>query len=108
MDNNNRIKALEWYKKAEHDIKTVEILIEKDGPSDVAGVLLQQGVEKYLKGYLISKGWKLRKIHDLKMLLDEATKYDSLFSQYYDLFDVLTRGNWGQRLFKLSVNKTIA
>lgn len=94
MDNDNKIKAikaLEWYKKAEHDIEAVKILIEKGGPSDVAGVLLQQGVEKYLKGYLISKGWKLRKIHDLKVLLDEAMKYDSLFSQYYDLLDVLTQ-----------------
>jgi HEPN domain-containing protein len=91
MKDNNKTKALEWYKKAEHDIEAVKILIEKDGPSDVAGVLLQQGVEKYLKGYLISKGWKLRKIHDLKVLLDEATKYDPLFNQYYDLFDVLTQ-----------------
>ncbi|MEW6606358.1 MAG: HEPN domain-containing protein [bacterium] len=90
MDN-NKIRASEWCKKAEHDIEAVKILIEKGGPSDVAGVLLQQGVEKYLKGYLISKGWKLRKIHDLKVLLDEATKYDPLFSQYYDLFDVLTQ-----------------
>ena len=40
---------------------------------------------------MISKGWKLRRIHDLKVLLDEATKYDPLFSQYYDLSDVLTQ-----------------
>ncbi len=91
MDNNNKIKALEWYKKAGHDIEAVKILIEKGGPPDVVGVLLQQGVEKYLKGYLISKGWKLRKIHDLKVLLDEATKHDPLFSQYYDLLDILTQ-----------------
>jgi len=90
MDDNNKIKALEWYKKAANDIEAVKILIEKDGPSDVAAVLLQQGVEKYLKGYLINKGWKLKKIHDLKVLLDEAVKYDPSFNKYYDLGDILT------------------
>lgn len=91
MDDSNKIKALEWYKKAGHDIEAVKILLEKDGPCDVAGVLLQQGIEKYLKGYLISKGWKLKKIHDLKVLLDEAIGYNPSFSRYYDLVDVLTQ-----------------
>lgn len=91
MDDNNRIKSFEWYEKGKHDIEAVKILIEKGGPSDVTGVLLQQAVEKYLKGYLINKGWKLRKTHDLKVLLDEAIKYDSSFSQYYDVLDVLTQ-----------------
>lgn len=91
MNENNAIKALEWYEKGEHDLEAVKILIEKGGPSDVAGVLLQQAVEKYLKGYLVSKGWRLRKIHDLKVLLDEAIKHDASFSQYYDISDILTQ-----------------
>ena len=41
-----------------------------------AGFNIQQAVEKYLKGYLLSKGWKLKKIHDLEPLLNEAIPHD--------------------------------
>jgi hypothetical protein len=39
---------------------------------------------------LISKSWKLKEIHDLKLLLDEAVKYNPRFSQYYGILDILT------------------
>ncbi|OQZ00860.1 MAG: hypothetical protein B6D35_05100 [Candidatus Brocadia sp. UTAMX2] len=71
MENNIRIRAREWFEKADHDFDAVNDILKGSGHPDVAGVLLQQGVEKYLKGYLISKGWKLVKTHDLKQLLDE-------------------------------------
>ncbi len=87
---NNVIKAREWFKKADHDLDAVNDILSGSGHSDVAGVLLQQCVEKYLKGYLISKGWKLIKTHDLKQLLDEAVKYNSSFNGFYDLLDRLT------------------
>ena len=38
----------------------------------VAGFFLQQCIEKYLKAFLIKHGWKLRKVHRLDALLDEA------------------------------------
>jgi HEPN domain-containing protein len=53
---NDRIRAREWFEKADHDFDAVNDILKGSGHSDVAGVLLQQGVEKYLKGYLISKG----------------------------------------------------
>lgn len=90
MDKENKIRGLEWTKKAEHDFEAMELLLRNSGPADVAGVLLQQGTEKYLKGYLISHGWKLLKTHDLKELLDEAVNYDKRFEKYYDLSDMLT------------------
>ena len=71
MENNIRIRAREWFEKADHDFDAVNDILKGSGHPDVAGVLLQQGVEKYLKGYLISKGWKLVKTHDQKQLLDE-------------------------------------
>lgn len=76
----NKIKAKEWFKKAEHDFDAVQDILKGSGHPDVAGVLLQQSIEKYLKGYLISKGWKLVKTHDLKQLLDEAVKYNLEFN----------------------------
>ncbi|KKO18596.1 MAG: hypothetical protein DCC43_09890 [Candidatus Brocadia sp.] len=90
MENNIRIRAREWFEKADHDFDAVNDILKGSGHPDVAGVLLQQGVEKYLKGYLISKGWKLVKTHDLKQLLDEAVKHNTLFDTYYNLLDMIT------------------
>jgi len=46
--------------------------------------------EKYLKGYLISRGWKLAKIHNLEDLLDEAVKHNKKLEKFYDLVTVIT------------------
>lgn len=43
--------------------------------SAAAGLFLQQALEKYLKAYLISRGWGLRKTHELDRLLDAAIEY---------------------------------
>ncbi len=43
---------------------------------------LQQAIEKYLKGYLIGKGWKLERIHDLEDLLDYAVDYNKGFEEF--------------------------
>ncbi len=87
---NDKMKAKEWFEKASHDLEAVDDILKGSGHADVAGVLLQQSIEKYLKGYLISKGWKLVKTHDLKQLLDEVVKHNSAFGKYYDLLDMLT------------------
>lgn len=87
---NDKMKAKEWFEKARHDLEAVDDILKGSGHADVAGVLLQQSIEKYLKGYLISKGWKLVKTHDLKQLLDEVVKHNSAFGKYYDLLDMLT------------------
>jgi len=91
MNENNKIKAGEWFEKAKHDMETVKLIIDSSGYPDTAAILLQQAAEKYLKGYLISKGWKLVKTHDLKQLLNEAVKYDERLEKYYDLLERLTR-----------------
>ena len=47
-----------------------------------AGFNIQQAVEKFLKGYLLSKGWKLRRIHELESLLNEAIAHDSSLEEF--------------------------
>lgn len=42
----------------------------------------QQAVEKALKAYLISKGERLKKVHDLVMLVDEAKRFDADFEKF--------------------------
>ena len=67
------------FEKGNHDLETVKMIIDSSGYPDVEGVLLKQGIEKYLKGYLIFKWWKLVKTHDLKKLLDESVNYNEKF-----------------------------
>jgi HEPN domain-containing protein len=71
----------DWFKKAEEDLKAAEILLKEESLG-IAGFLLQQAVEKYLKGYLLSRGWELKRIHDLVDLLNEVVTYDKSFDIY--------------------------
>lgn len=47
----------------------------RDGDADGAGFFLQQALEKYLKAFLLSQRWKLKKVHTLQSLLDEAAAF---------------------------------
>ena len=91
MNENNKIKAGEWFEKARRDFETAKLLLRYGGHPDPVAVFLQQAVEKYLKGYLIARDWKLVKTHDLKLLIDEAKKHDNNFEKFYDLADRLTK-----------------
>lgn len=61
------IARLDW-KRARRNLK------EKDPV--VAGFFLQQSLEKFLKAFLLAHGWKLKKIHRLDALLDEAVRHN--------------------------------
>ncbi len=71
----------DWFKKAEEDLKGAEILL-RENSLGIAGSLLQQAAEKYLKGFLLSRGWQLKRIHDLVDLLNEVVTYDKSFDIY--------------------------
>jgi HEPN domain-containing protein len=73
----------DWYKKAARDMRRVEILLAADDVEG-AGFHLQQATEKYLKGYLLGKGWQLRRTHDLEILLNEAMAHDGRFEKHLD------------------------
>lgn len=51
---------------------------------------LQQAIEKYLKGFLLARGWTLKKIHDLEALLDDAVQYDPALEQFRPLAQEVT------------------
>lgn len=53
--------------------------------------MCQGSAEKYLKAYLISEGWELKKIHDLKELVGYALNYDQSFDELFPLAEVLNR-----------------
>ncbi len=70
------------FDKGDHDFRAARIVLDADGPYDTVGVLLQQAYEKHIMGYLLSKGWELKKIHDLRELTLRAADYDPQFSEY--------------------------
>lgn len=66
--------ADDWLKVARRDWHRIHVLLN-DGDADGAGFFLQQTLEKYLKAFLLSHGWSLRKVHTLQSLLDEAVAF---------------------------------
>jgi HEPN domain-containing protein len=73
----------DWFAKAAKDLQRVDILLAADD-IEGAGFHLQQAAEKYLKGFLLSKSWPLKRIHDLEVLLNEAMNYNIQFQDYLD------------------------
>ncbi|HWF61098.1 MAG TPA: HEPN domain-containing protein [Nitrospira sp.] len=74
MDRTDSPYAEDWLKVARRDWHRIHVLL-KDGDADGAGFFLQQAVEKYLKAFLLIHGWKLKKVHTLQSLLDEAAAF---------------------------------
>lgn len=67
--------SADWLQIAEDDFQRVPRRLA-EGDSADAAFHLQQALEKYLKGFLLSRGWKLERIHDLRALLEEAAKHE--------------------------------
>lgn len=79
----SRIPA-DWFAKADLDLETADLLWREKGHPEIIGFHLQQGIEKCFKGYLLSRGCKLKRIHDLVALLNEAVRYDSSLEPHRD------------------------
>ena len=71
----------DWFRIGDKELERAKNLLNL---SDLEGTgfNIQQAVEKYLKGYLLSKGWKLKKIHDLEPLLNEAIPHEPSFEEF--------------------------
>ncbi len=87
----------EWFERASRDLKVAEFLINEQKYSDAVLFHIHQAVEKYLKGFLISKGWQLKKIHDLETLITEAVDFGVEFQKYLDFARKLTAFYYEER-----------
>jgi len=58
--------------------------------------LISDSQERYLKGYLISRSWKLERVHDLNRLLDLCLDHSKEFSRFAPLAQSLTEQFWAQ------------
>ena len=76
--------ADEWVQIARKDWQRAQRNL-RDRDAEAAGFFLQQSLEKYLKAFLLKQNWRLRKIHELDALLDEAAKFQQHLETYRDL-----------------------
>lgn len=66
-----------WIRFAEGDFAVAQREMESELPVyHTICFLCQSAAEKFLKGYLISAGWKLEKTHDIVELLGYCARYD--------------------------------
>jgi len=92
MDEGLGLQAQEWFDRGNHDKETAQLLYEQGGYTDIIAYHIQQGIEKYLKGFLIFKGERPPRIHDLDKLLDLVDKYEpGLYSPFIELCEKATR-----------------
>lgn len=75
----------DWFEKGDEDKQAVEILLKHGGSISVSSYLIQQMLEKYMKGFLLSKNWRLKRTHDLEELLDKMVEYDLSFEEFREL-----------------------
>lgn len=71
----------DWFRKAQRDLERVPLRLQESDCEDAA-FHLQQALEKYLKGFLITRGWRLKRTHNLSLLLDEAGTFLPTLEQY--------------------------
>lgn len=79
----------DWLRIAEKDWTRVKHLLDVRDP-EAAGFYLQQSAEKFMKAFLLTKGWKLQKIHDLEKLLNDVLIYDNAFEAYRSVCQKIT------------------
>jgi HEPN domain-containing protein len=92
----NESNPADWYQMAEDRLRAADAVFAQPGVSYAGVELLHEAVERYLKGYLVSQGWVLRRTHDLGELLAEATAYNSGFTDFTQMADNLTDQFWAQ------------
>lgn len=86
----------DWFYLAGDRLRAADVLWSMEGTTPSGLELLQEAAERYLMGYLIARGWKLQKTHDLVHLLKEAIVYGPAFMQFRTVSDDLTQEFFAQ------------
>jgi HEPN domain-containing protein len=86
----------DWFLLGRERLEAADAVRSARGVCNSAVELLQESVERYLKGFLVSTGWPLQRIHSLSTLLDFAIKRDARFKEFAELCDTLTAQFWQQ------------
>lgn len=88
--------AADWFAFAEERLRAADTLWKCEGLTAAGIEMLQEAAERYLKGYLIAKGWSLIRTHDLTKLIHDTLPYSPGFADFYPLAEELTRDFFAQ------------
>ncbi|OGR87601.1 MAG: hypothetical protein A3A86_08015 [Elusimicrobia bacterium RIFCSPLOWO2_01_FULL_60_11] len=92
MRNSHERIAAEWFSKAESDLNFAKASFKDfDEFYSQMCLLCHDAVEKFLKGFIIAKGRKPKKIHDILVLLKECQKIDEDFASFAQECRILNR-----------------
>ncbi|WCJ58164.1 HEPN domain-containing protein [Fontisphaera persica] len=86
----------DWFYSAADRLKVADLAWKAEGVTQSGIELPQEAVERYLKGYLVAQGWRLRRVHDLGALLADAMQFEPRFAQFKNLADELTEDFFAQ------------
>jgi HEPN domain-containing protein len=76
----NKKLITDWISFARENLLFAKAGIKEDfSPYHTVCFMCQCSAEKYLKAFLIWKGWELKRVHDLSELLDRCCEYESSF-----------------------------
>ncbi len=89
MSNDDLVEG--WFAKAASDLRSAEILLSADAdiPADAVCFHCQQAVEKYLKGFLVSRDMEYPLSHNLKALVEQAVLLDETFNELLEQAETL-------------------
>jgi len=73
-----------WIEMAEIDMETARILLKEGRYYQPVCFHVHQAVEKLLKAYIVFKGLKPKKSHDLEELCTICSNYEQGFLKYMD------------------------
>ncbi len=80
----------DWFYTAEERLRGADLLWRHEGITLGGIEFLQESAERYLKGYLVAKGWRLLRTHDLRTLLSDALVYEPKFAAFKSFASDLT------------------
>lgn len=87
----------EWFRHAERDLAAARVLADSHADPVVAVLQLQQAIEKALKGYILSRGGRLDRTHDLRYLLGLAADHSGDLEEWHDVCALATSVYFGER-----------
>lgn len=76
-------QAMEWFDRADGDFRTAARILDERALRPNAAFHIAQGIEKYLKGYLILHDQKPPRSHELPALLKLACRFQRQWSRAY-------------------------
>jgi HEPN domain-containing protein len=85
-----------WFVLAKDRLEKADALFAQFGASWSGVELLQEAAERFLKGFLVARGCKIVKTHDLSRLLAPACEFDESFASFAEPCQILTEQFWEQ------------